>query len=366
MFTDFLWGAATSAYQVEGGHTHADWVGAGAACAHEARFPEDLDALAGLGLNAYRFSVEWSSIEPRRGQFDSDALDHYRDMVRACQARAISPVVTLWHFTLPRWFAERGGWLNPEAISDFRRFAEHVAAALPTPVAWISLNEPNVYALMGYVAGLWPPHRSRPDVALRILSRLRAAHRAALPVLRATGAPVGIAHHYAVLASASALSLAPAADALFNRAFLHEPADFLGLNYYTRFHFAGFQMLKPDGPTQMGWEIYPEGLQEAIQAFSVRRLPIVVTENGVATEDDALRASFIQQHIKVLQRTDADVRGYFYWSLLDNFEWTEGFRPRFGLIGVDHATQARSIRPSARAYAQIALNASNGERHLRQ
>jgi beta-glucosidase len=363
---DFLWGAATSAYQVEGGHTRADWVGAGDACAHDRLYPADLDALAGLGLNAYRFSVEWSSIEPQRGQFDSDWLDHYAAMVRACRARAISPVVTLWHFTLPRWFAARGGWLHPEAVPDFVRFAAHVAAALPAPEAWISLNEPNVYALLGYVAGLWPPHQKRPDVALRILSRLKAAHRAVLPALRATGAPVGIAHHYAAMASASPLSLAPVADTLFNHAFLREPADFLGLNYYTRFHWAGFQMLKPEGPTQMGWEIYPEGLEEAIRVYSHRKLPIMITENGIATEDDTLRASFIAQHIAALQRAKADVRGYFYWSLLDNFEWAEGFRPRFGLIGVNHATQERGVRASAHAYAQIVLKASKGERQRRQ
>jgi beta-glucosidase len=364
---DFLWGAATSAYQVEGGHHRADWEGAGDACAHARLYPADLDALAGLGgLNAYRFSVEWSSIEPRRGHFDRDWLEHYAELVRACRRRAIFPVVTLWHFTLPRWFSERGGWLHPDALADFRRFAEHVAAALPAPAAWISINEPNVYAMMGYVAGLWPPRRRRPALALRVAARLRAAHRAVLPVLRATGAPVGIAHHYAAFESASPLSLAPVADALFNRAFLNEPADFLGLNYYTRFRFAGLRMLPGDGPTQTGWEIYPEGLAEAIRVFGRRGLPVIVTENGIATEDDALRASFIRQHVAALLRAGGDVRGYFYWSLLDNFEWAEGFRPRFGLIGVDYATQERSIRPSARVYAQIALNASKGARQRRQ
>ncbi len=368
MSTDrFLWGAATSAYQVEGGHFRADWVGAGDACAHDRLFPADLDLMAGLGgLNAYRFSVEWSSIEGVRGEFDADALAHYGEMVRACNARAISPIVTLWHFSLPKWFTERGGWLHPDAIPDFLRFAEHVAAALPRPEAWISLNEPNVYVLAGYVAGLWPPREKRPDLALRVASRLRAAHRAVLPVLRATGAPVGIAHHYAAFASASALSLAPVADLVFNRHFLREPADFLGLNYYTRFHFAGLQMLPWRGPTQMGWEIYPEGLEEALRLFGSRRLPIIVTENGIATEDDDLRTSYIAAHIAAMRRSGADVRGYFYWSLLDNFEWSEGFRPKFGLIGVDFATQARAVRPSAHAYAQMALNASNGARQAGQ
>jgi beta-glucosidase len=342
-------------------------VGAGQACAHDRLYPADLDLMAGLGgLNAYRFSVEWSSIEPARGQYDSDTLARYADMVRACEARAIAPIVTLWHFTLPRWFAERGGWLHAEAVPDFVRFAEHVAAALPAPRAWISLNEPNVFVLAGYVAGVWPPGLKRADLALRVMGRLRAAHRAVLPVLRATGAPVGIAHHYGSMVSDSALSLAPLADLVFNRSFLREPADFLGLNYYTRFHFAGLQLLPAAGPTQMGWEIYPEGLEEALRLLGSRRLPIIVTENGIATEDDDLRTSFIAAHIAAIRRSDADIRGYFYWSLLDNFEWAEGFRPRFGLIGVDFATQARTVRPSARAYAQMALNASNGERQARQ
>jgi beta-glucosidase len=371
----FLWGVATSAHQVEGGNHLNDWAywetrgrvpAAGAAADHWHRWPDDLEAFRALGLNAYRFSVEWSRIEPTPGRFDEDALDHYRAMAAGCVARGLTPLVTLHHFTLPAWLAARGGFLASDAVARFTAYVERVAAALPDVLLWVTINEPGVYAVMGYLRGVWPPFERHPVRMATVTSRLIEAHRAAYAVLkrRRPDVRVGLAHNMLYILPDTSAWVNRAAAALTHRLFnlnvvnrIGHWQDFIGLNYYSPAwvgwrHPADPHLTRPGRPvTDMGWAFAPEGLGYLLDTVWRRyRRPIVVTENGIATEDDALRRTYLAAHLEALgqaRRRGADVRGYFYWSGLDNYEWVEGFRPRFGLYYVDYRTQERRLKPGA-------------------
>ena len=384
----FSFGTATSATQVEGGCATSDWwafahaagrVARGdvpdVACDHWNRFREDVALQVALGMQSHRLSVEWARVEPADGRFDDAAVDRYREETALLRASGIEPMVTLHHFSFPTWLAERGGAEAPELPERFARFAERVARALARDVThWVTINEPNVLVAQGWLLGVWPPARRDPVGAVRAARNLRRAHIAAYRAVHAAraGARVGLAHHVRVATPASpALRdrlAARALDVVFNEPFLDLPQDFVGLNYYSRdvvrfdatkpAELFAARTVPPGAPVNdLGWEIFPEGLGQVLRSLGKKRKPIWITENGIADAADEKRERFIVDHLREVARAiedGVDVRGYLHWSLLDNFEWAEGYAPRFGLYEVDYATQKRTLRPSGRAYARIA------------
>ncbi len=398
----FLWGAATSSHQVEGGNVANDWWSyeeagrlpyrSGEACRHYHLYEQDFDLARTLGHNAHRFSIEWSRIEPAEGRWDLEAVGHYRSAVAALRGRGIEPVVTLHHFTNPAWFARRGGWLRHDAVDFFARYVERVAAELAGIRYWVTINEPTVYAKHAYVRGDWPPcvRGAWFRAALALWNQARA-HRAAYRRLHRSSpnARVGFAHSVPWIEPCDPRRgrdrlAARLRDLFLNDGFLYLigalPArgrraggslDFLGINYYTRTvvragsggralivgeQCSGEHHRDRGAVSDIGAEVYPRGLMAVLAKFSRLGRPLMVTENGVATTDEELRTSFLRAHLAALGdalRRGVNVIGYFYWSLMDNFEWTLGTAPRFGLVAVDYGTQARIPRPAAVAYARV-------------
>jgi beta-glucosidase len=415
----FRFGTATSATQVEGHCTTTDWYSFArrgrvkngdtldVACDSWNRWGADIALQRRFGLNAARLSVEWGRIEPRPGAFDRAAIDHYRTILGGYVDAGLRPMVTLHHFSLPNWVADRGGLLSPELPAWLARFAVEVVRALGDLCReWITINEPNVLAAHAYLLGVWPPAARDPRHAAIAHHRLLEAHVTMYRALHDADArgdlSLGVAHHLRVAEPADPGRRADRVAArlfgrVFNDAFAHavssgellgpldplfgrfgafRPAeargtqDFLGINYYSRdllrfdLQSAGelfvHRQVAPGAATNdLGWEIYPAGLETLIERWADRSggLPVYVTENGVADATDILRPRFIVRHLARVARAIAhgiDVRGYYHWSLLDNFEWAEGYTPRFGLVEVDFATQTRSPRESAEVYARIA------------
>jgi beta-glucosidase len=413
----FLFGTATSATQIEGGCTTTDWYAFARepgriahgdrpdlACDAWRRWEGDVALQKSLGLGAHRMSIEWGRIEPSEGTIDTSVLDRYRAMLGALRDAGIEPMVTLHHFTLPSWLAGRGGLLADDFASRLARFARVAVDALGDLCRlWVTVNEPNVLAAQSYLMGAWPPAKSNFVLAVRAHHRLLEAHVAAYRALKAARGDqvnVGVAHHVRVAAPDRPGSLADRIGArvfarVFNDAFaiatcegqMYGPLamfdrsrrfriaeargtqDFFGINYYSR----DMIRFSPDRPAELflhrgvprgaavndlGWEIYPQGLGELLRLWARRSgVPLYVTENGIADATDSRRGAFLVSHLTEVARALADgvdVRGYFHWSLLDNFEWSEGYAPRFGLVEVDYATQERRVRESARLYARIA------------
>lgn len=394
----FWWGAATAAHQVEGQLSN-DWSASEAGHVrdgatsqvgvdHYRRFDQDFALAQAMGHNAHRLSIEWSRLEPTPGAWDPGAVAHYHEVLRALRARGLRPVVTLLHFTAPNWVAARGGWLDDRAVTDFERFAHQVGREFGAEVDdWITINEPNVYAFKSYDEGSWPPFHHERGEALQVMARLVEAHARAYRALHATdthdadgdGPParVGIAQHLAIFDPERPWHpldqvMTYFNDRIFNRAFLaalttgdldfslpgtpgitrHLAAaagtmDFVGINYYTRWLCRGTERLtRPGAPTNdLGWELYPEGMLRALRlagAYATRpdgvRLPIYVTENGMDDRRGTRRDGYLVQHLAAIaqaRREGLDVRGYLHWTLMDNFEWVEGYLPRFGLYQVD-------------------------------
>jgi beta-glucosidase len=395
----FVFGTATSATQIEGHCASSDWHAfshqAGrikngdttdVACDSWHRWPEDVALQRSLGMGGYRMSIEWARIEPTaEGAVDHAALDEYRRMLGALRDAGIEPMVTLHHFTLPAWLAVRGGVLADGFAVRLARFARIAVDALGDLCRlWVTINEPNVLAAHGYLLGVWPPARKSPAAAWRAQRRLLDAHVAAYHAIKAARGDevrVGVAHHLRAVEprtlSPSDHAAAAVFGAVFNDSFAAATCegrargtqDFFGINYYSRDvvrfsarHAAEMFVARdvPEGAavSDLGWEIYPRGLGQVVRTWARRsRLPVYVTENGIADASDAKRGPFLEAHLAELGRAIADgvdVRGYYHWSLLDNFEWAEGYGARFGLVEVDTATQERRPRPSAQLYARIA------------
>jgi len=431
---DFLWGAATSAYQIEGSpladgagpsiwHAFSHTPGRVAngdtgdvACDHYRRYAEDVALLADLGCNAYRFSISWSRILPAgRGAVNPRGLGFYDRLIDALLARGIKPVVTLYHWDLPAALDEQGGWVNPDVAHWFADYARVVTRALDDRVAmWTTLNEPWVVMDGGYLHGtLAPGHRSRAETP-RVAHNLLRAHGAAVQAYRAEGKkPIGIVLNLEPKHPASSdprdVAAARRDDAYMNRQFLEpllqgsypaelaeifgadwpaypaadlelirQPLDYLGINYYKRGVIRHDDAAPPvrvspvhqDGAryTETGWEVYPPGLVETLEWVRERtgELPLYVTENGAAFPDpataadgrvdDPLRVEYYRAHLAAalaaIER-GVPLRGYFVWSLLDNFEWSLGYAKRFGIVHVDFATQRRTPKASARLYADV-------------
>lgn len=408
----FLWGAATSAHQVEG-NNHNDWTEweqksakdkvesakakkwpvhilgrypsplqkenyiSRLACDHYNRFREDVDLARSLGHNAHRFSIEWSRIEPEEGVFDEKEIAHYREVLAALHGRGMEPFVTLWHWTLPLWVRDEGGWGNKKTIGYFLRYVEKLCQTLGKDIAfWMPLNEPGIYIGLGYLQAAQPPFVKSLHKANTVFKHLMAAYRGAYAVIHAhyPASRVGLSHYAAhVIPYKNGLwnkVLASALNYFRNGRFLNavkNTNDFIGIQYYhTDFvnlklggRFGFFELKNPNTwLSDMGWQIYPEGIYYVVKQAARYKKPIYITENGVADARDVHRERFIKEHLqwvcKAIQE-GADVRGYFYWSLLDNFEMPrlDGFWPRFGLCEVDYKTMERRVRPSALAYKRI-------------
>jgi beta-glucosidase len=406
----FLWGTATASHQVEGGNANNDWwdweqqrgrIRDGSrsdlACDHFHRYREDFELLSGLGQNAHRLSLEWSRIEPTPDHFDADAIRHYRAVLECLRRLGIEPVVTLHHFTNPRWLAAKGGWELPESVDRFGRYVDRVVRELGELVRyWVTINEPVVYATMGYVAGSWPPGKRSLPLLIAVLHNLLAGHARASRMIREASprqdTRIGVAHHVRVFDAYRKLVpgdhfVARLGESYFNQAVLrsvldgryHFPlgrgaipdggdsVDFIGLNYYSREmatldfrrprSLFGSYFAHPTHPkTAAGWEIYPEGIYRILKFLARFAKPILITENGVADEQDELRPSFLLAHLAEIHRAIREkvpVEGYLHWSSLDNFEWSEGRRLRFGLIHVDYETLRRTVKPSGELYAKV-------------
>jgi beta-glucosidase len=398
----YIWGTATAAHQVEGGNTASDlWLmemapnsyfaePSGDACDQYHRYEHDLDLLKDFGLGAYRFSIEWPRIEPEEGFFSRAALDHYRRVLAACRERNLLPIVTFHHFTAPLWFTRDGGWEDAKSVDRFARYCERAGAALrDLPAFACTINESNIPMMItahreargggpykrpkrfadiarrcGGTAERWAPYLQCDGYAAT--PNLIAAHRKATRALKSAGVacPVG------VTLSLQDMQAEPGGEENRNKAehliqgqFLKAARgdDFVGVQTYTRNRFGPDGMLPPPKDaerTQMGYEFYPEALEGTIRrAAEISRCPILVTENGIGTEDDTRRIEYTRRALQGVLRCLADgidVRSYIHWSLLDNYEWLEGYRPKFGLVEVDRATFARKPKPSAWWLGEIA------------
>ena len=405
----FFWGTAAAAHQVEGGNHANDWWAweqtaghikngdrSDPGCDHYQRFASDFDLFKSLHQNAHRLSLEWSRIEPAPGQFSSTALAHYADVLRALRDRGMEPMVTLHHFTNPTWIADAGGWEAPETAQRFASYAERVTNELGQLARyWVTVNEPTVIAYQGYVRGEWPPGKRDLGAAARVLVTLLRGHWLAYEriKLRHPELQLGFAHHLRVFDPARPFApqdrvVAAAFNRVFNDTILQSlrlgrlvfplsraghdrgptpSQDFVGLNYYTRElvkfnrHYRaelfGERVLPVGAPrSDLNWELYPDGLYRVLRSLQKERLPIFVTENGIADRADVWRPDFLLTHIRAMLRAiqiGVPVRGYFYWTGLDNFEWAEGYSAKFGLVACDPVTQERRLRPSARLYAEI-------------
>ncbi len=377
----FLWGTATAAHQIEGGNTNNDWWAfehapdtpcvepSGDACDSYHRFAEDIALVRDLGFGAYRFSLEWSRIEPADGEFSRAALEHYRRVCATCHEYGVLPVVTFHHFTTPRWLSDRGGWHAPEVVDLFARYCERAAIHLGDLSAMAcTINEPNIVSLMGYVVGVFPPgHRDLAEYA-QVNEHLKAAHRAAVAAIKAGPGdfPVG-----QCIAMGDWWAPDGAEEVLDRTRYMHEGQfleasrgdDFVGVQAYsrTRLSAEGLPLGPEDGVpvvTSMGYEYWPQALEAAVRhAAAVAAVPVYVTENGIGTTDDDERIRYTRAALEGLARClddGLDVRGYFAWSLLDNFEWVLGYGPRFGLVAIDRETFRRTPKPSAHVLGAIA------------
>lgn len=391
----FLWGAATSAYQVEGDNVNSDWwpwekeagkERSGKACLHYGLYEQDFDLAKSLNHNAHRFSIEWSRIEPQEGKFSLDELKHYLDVIAALRARGIEPMVTLHHFTNPIWFSQSVGWDNGKSVAKFIRYCDFVVRALAKHVRyWVTINEPTILLSHAYLFGVWPPQLKSYRKAKAVYDNLFWAHvesyrriHGIYKELNLAPPSVGIAQHMqAVVPSTDKARDRFAAglrDKIYNFGLLdkikrQKAMDFIGLNYYSR-HLVETKSWsigsliwdvcqdnhRPLKKNSLGWDIYPEGLQQILLKLKKYNLPIFITENGICTSDDNSRWEFIQAHLKNIHlaiENGVNVAGYLYWSLLDNFEWDKGFAPRFGLIDVDYNTFKRTVRESAKKFARV-------------
>ncbi|HRV69827.1 MAG TPA: family 1 glycosylhydrolase [Marmoricola sp.] len=392
---DLMIGTATAALQIEGGDRNNNWYDWASlpgtikdgttplrATDHWRRWREDTELMATLGLQVYRMGVEWSRIEPRPGEFSSEAIDHYREEIGLLRERGVRPLVTLHHFTNPSWFQGIGEWTHPESVNIWLRFVRRVVTDLGDLVdEWVTLNEPNVYAVMTRLYGEFPPgHKSLPET-IKVMRHMAIAHCRAYELIHEIQphATVGFAHH---VRSFDPLHVwdSPMAkintylfqDALTDAALGGRFAlvlggqprqvspgkyyDYLGINYYTRSAVAGISdRVFPGKPVNdLGWEIYPEGLTRIAQDLHARYPgPIWITENGTADNTEAFRSRYLADHLRVIAESDLPFERYYHWCFVDNFEWAEGEIPRFGIVHNDFDTQERTIKPSGHFLAQV-------------
>ncbi len=431
----FLWGAAICEYQNSGAfhcdkNNWAHWENttfangkphtvngqkSGPSCNHWDLYRKDIELMKQLGLNSFRFSVEWSKIEPQEGTFDEPAIQHYVDFCNALLEAEIKPLITLHHFTHPQWFEDKGAFEHEENITYFVRFAKRVFEALGSKVhLWCTLNEPTIYAFQGYVRGVFPPGKKSfaelfpNQLAVHVLRNLMIAHTQVYKTLKAMPhgdrAQIGLVHQYLRFMPYTSWHLLEKLPGFALNHFLNDVVlnfcstgtfkynfyvpcianihaeyqapegpllDFIGLNYYSRVLVHFKWLILPMSScypheimTDMPYAMYAQGLYEAIKDVARLRVPIYITENGIADEKDTKRKQFLKQYIYALStaiRDGYDVRGFYYWSLTDNFEWDMGYTMRFGLYGVNFQTQERTLRKGSQYYAKVIRKAREGQ-----
>lgn len=400
----FLWGAAVAAHQVEG-DTHNQWTEwelenaralagqaeyqlsdlpawdhvkkiaknpanyvSARASNHFNLYKQDFDLLKQLNMNAFRFSVEWSRVEPHEGSWDAAAIEHYKQYILELKHREIEPIVTLFHFTLPVWFVKKGGFEKRGNVKYFVRFIEKILTEIGANVRYIiTINEPEVYAVQSYHEGRWPPGVQSKRRTWVVLNNLIYAHKQAAKKIHAMSRryEVSIAKNttyvYAgddalVSRTSAAVAQFLADDYVLQRVAKH--CDFLGINYYFSNRFYGYRVHNPEQKlSDLGWDASPANLQFALERlYEKYELPIMITENGIADMSDDLRKWWLQHTLvamKLSMQRGVPLIGYMHWSLLDNFEWTYGKWPRFGLVRVNYRTYERTIRPSAKWLASV-------------
>ncbi len=402
----FFWGASTASHQVEGGtinqwtvwelahakeraqtaHRRLSWLPnwhdvksqaeepdnyvSGRGVEHYKRYKEDFDLVEKLNLNAFRFGIEWSRIEPEEGKWDEMAITHYRKYIAELRERRIEPFLNIWHWTSPIWFTDKGGFEKKENRKYFERFVAKVANEFVEDLNYvITINEPNVEATFGYIIGLHPPNQKNLWLFGKVYWNLMQAHRSAYKILKAKKPTlqIGIAQQLSNIQAKKPHSLFDELSTKWMRYFwnwwflrrIRKQQDFVGINYYFSDYYTG--LLKRKNPTvplnDMGWYMEPEGLYPLmLRAWTRFKKPIFITENGLADAHDKHRRWWIEETIVAMERAiseGVDLRGYFHWSLLDNFEWQDGWWPKFGLVEVDRENDMkRTIRPSAKWFAK--------------
>ncbi len=397
---DFLWGASTASHQVEG-DTHTQWddwekanairlaqtapkrlsklpnwgrIGneatkpenyiAANGVEHYSRYVEDFRLLKKMNMNAFRFSVEWARLEPTEGQWNEQAVEHYRRYIAEMKKQGIESILTLWHWTMPTWFTQKGGFESRQNIHYFERYVTKVISEFNQELEFvIVLNEPSVYVSLGYLVGSWPPMRRNPLKTVRVYYNLAIAHRKAAKIIKSINPKISIG------VAAQLGNIQPINKRNFVNKFvvktvlyinnwwflnrIRNDLDFIGINYYFTHYLNWFGKTKnPKAPlNDMGWYMEPGGIQPVIEtAWQKYHKPIIITENGVADALDQYRQWWLSETLEVMQsilKKDVKLFGYLHWSLLDNFEWDSGWWPKFGLIAVDRRTMHRTIRPSA-------------------
>jgi beta-glucosidase len=400
---DFLWGTATSSHQVEGGNFNNDWwlweklgkIKTGdsshPSCDHYHLYKEDFKLIKFLNNNSYRFSIEWSRIEPKDGEFDENEIQHYVDMLKELKKENIEPVLTLHHFTIPIWLYEKGGFLNEDFPQYFKRFVKKVVPYFKDYTKiWITINEPIVISVLAYIFGWWPPGEKNIKKAYKVARNLIFSHLEAYKIIKEEqkDSLVSIAHNMELFYPSKNFFLdkivANYITNLYNFKFLDaliegiikrpfgnnefisdlkNSIDFIGVNYYTRafveFHpFKIFNERKKKDAilTDFGYEYYPEGIYEILLSLKKYNRKILITENGIADREDKLRSDFLRKSIEGVKKAihnGVEVFGYMYWSLMDNFEWIEGYSMKFGLYEVDFKTLERKPRKSAFVYKEL-------------
>ncbi|MFA6307001.1 MAG: glycoside hydrolase family 1 protein [Patescibacteria group bacterium] len=403
----FLWGASTSAYQVEGGiiNDWSEWEEknadrlvkqaetywhrwqqekfpemfnrdnyfCGSACKSYELFSQDIECLKELNCQAYRLGVEWARVEPEAGKFDMKAIEHYRLILKTLKENNIKVVLTLWHWTNPLWLIKEGGWESKKVRGYFNRYAQFIVDELGDLVDyWVTLNEPLMIIGHGYLDGKFPPNKKFSSALFKVFNNFVAVHKNCYKIIhnKYPGAQVSITMTSGAFTAANKYNplerlMVKLANYLRNDWYINRVRgyfDYIGVNWYHHDRLVWYPPFRKnlnEKITDRGWEIYPEGIYIVLKNYKKYKKPIYILENGIADANDKLRVDFIKDHLFYIHQAigeGVDVRGYFYWSLLDNFEWAEGYWPKFGLYAVDRKTFKRTARQSAKVYAEICKN----------
>ncbi|MBU0722182.1 glycoside hydrolase family 1 protein [Patescibacteria group bacterium] len=403
----FLWGASTSAYQIEGGITN-DWSEweeknadrlvkqaklswqpwqqekfpemfkrdnylCGQACKSYELFGEDIKCLKELNCSAYRLSIEWARVEPEVGKFDKHVIEHYRLILKTLKENNIKVVLTLWHWTNPVWLVKEGSWESKKVRQYFNRYAQLIVNELGDLVDfWVTLNEPLMIIGHGYLDGKFPPNKKFSLALFKVFNNFVTVHKNCYKIIhnKYPSAQVSIAMTTGAFTPANKYNpieilMVKIANYFRNDWYINRIKgyfDYIGVNWYHHnrlIWYPPFRKNLNEKITDMGWEIYPRGIYIVLKNYQKYKKPIYILENGIADTDDKLRANFIKDHLSYVHKAigeGVEVCGYFYWSLLDNFEWDKGYWLKFGLYAVDHQTFKRTARPSAKIYAEICKN----------
>ncbi len=401
---NFLWGASTASHQVEGGN-HNQWsvwelqyaqdlaktakerLGwmpnwehikdqaedpnnyiSGRGVDHYKKYKDDFKLIKQLNLNSFRFGIEWSRLEPQEGKWDPSAVDYYRNYIKELKKQGIEPMLNIWHWTLPVWFADRGGFKKGENLKYWDRFVTKVSEEFgPLVRNIITINEPNVYTSHSYAMGWWPPQEKNWANASFVIWNLVRAHKRAYRILkkRKPSLNIGVATQLANIQAKRPHNIIDQVMTKWMRYFwnwwflnrINKYQDFVGFNFYFSDYYKGTQRANPEVPTSdLNWYMEPEGLyQLLLRVWARYQKPIIVTENGVADSDEQYRQWWLEETIVAMEKALSEgvkLVGYYHWSLLDNFEWAFGWWPKFGLVEVDRKTMKRELRPSAKWFAK--------------